>query len=122
MAFAPPGWPAQVPPPDAPEFPRKAVAWLLDLCPPDYRGHDVLKRHPAILARFAAHHVAATLIGTREAYSRARAELRDVAPPEAIAAALRALEHEGIHLVGAQREIALVEEALRGKRWRPQLG
>lgn len=121
MSVAPIGWPTAVPPPDAPDFPRKAVSWLLDLCPGDFRAHEVLRRHPAILARFTAHQIDAALAGARTAYSRARAELRDVAPPEAVSAALTALEHEGARLVAAQREVALVEQALRGKRWRQQL-
>ena len=36
----PPGWPRAVPDPESPAFPDKVVGWLLDLCPPDYRGHD----------------------------------------------------------------------------------
>ena len=30
------------------------MAWLFDLCPPDYRSHEVLRRYPVLLARFAA--------------------------------------------------------------------
>ena len=47
----PPGWPEQVRPPLSPEWERSAVAWLFDLCPPDYRAHDVLRRYPVVLAR-----------------------------------------------------------------------
>ncbi len=50
---APPGWPRAVPDPESPEFADRVVGWLLDLCPPDYRGHHVLRRHPVILARLA---------------------------------------------------------------------
>ncbi|MGH8869045.1 MAG: hypothetical protein ACRDYU_13750, partial [Actinomycetes bacterium] len=55
----PPGWPSEVRPPGAPGWERTAVAWLFDLCPPGYRAHEVLRRHPAVLARFAATHVEA---------------------------------------------------------------
>ena len=50
----PPGWPEEVRPPGAPDWERTAVAWLFDLCPPDYRAHEVLRRYPVLLARFAA--------------------------------------------------------------------
>ena len=53
-AVRPPGWPAQVHPPESPDFERTAVGWLLDQCPPDYRAYEVLRRYPVILARFAA--------------------------------------------------------------------
>ncbi len=97
------------------------MPWLLDQCPADYRGYDVLRRHPEVLARFAAHHVAAALEGARAAYAGARRELRDRVDPEVLDAALRALEAEGARLSRAAREVALVEEALRGTRWRPRL-
>src|SRR5205823_5855961 len=56
---APPGWPRQVRPPDAPGWEHTAAAWLLDLSPPDYRGYPVLRRHLVVLARFAALHLEA---------------------------------------------------------------
>ena len=42
---APPGWPREVRPPDTPDWEVTAAAWLLDLCPPDYRGYTGLRRH-----------------------------------------------------------------------------
>jgi hypothetical protein len=116
-AYAPPGWPAGLPPPGTPEFDAAVSGWLLDVCPPDYRGHEVLRRHPVVLARFAAHHVAAMLAGARAAYAGARRELSDVADPEVVASALVALENEGARLAALDREVGLVEEALRGHHW-----
>ncbi|HBW20974.1 MAG TPA: hypothetical protein DEH11_19175, partial [Actinobacteria bacterium] len=52
-AYLPPGWPAGVHPPDSAEFQQTAVAWLLDVVPPDYRLHGVLVRHPLALATLA---------------------------------------------------------------------
>ncbi|MFN8167285.1 MAG: hypothetical protein U0S36_00730 [Candidatus Nanopelagicales bacterium] len=104
-----------------PGWEESASAWLLDLCPPDYRAHDVLRRHPVVLARFAAHHVGAALTGAREAYAGARRELGEHVAPEVLEASLRALEAEGARLARAAREVALVEEALHGVRWRTKL-
>ncbi len=121
MTALPAGWPRGVRGPGVPGWEDSAAAWLLDLCPADYRGHDVLRRHPVVLARFAAHHVAASLAGARSAYAGARRELGEVVDPEVVAAALRVLEAEGARLARAAREVALVEEALRGARWAPRL-
>jgi hypothetical protein len=118
---APPGWPRGVRPPGVTGWEDSASAWLLDQCPPDYRSHDVLRRHPLVLARFAAHHVDAALEGARAAYAGARRELRDQVAPEVLEASLRALEAEGARLARASREVALVEEALQGTRWRAKL-
>lgn len=117
----PPGWPEEVRPPDSPDWERTATAWLFDLCPPDYRLHDVLRRHPPVLARFAAHHVQAAIEAARRGLATARDDLRDVADPETIAAALAAYEREGARLVRTQRAVGLVEEALRGRRFRARL-
>lgn len=117
----PPGWPTAVRPPGAPGWERSAAAWLLDLCPPDYRGHEVLRRHPVVLARFAVWHVDGALAAARRGWSEARASLRDVVPPETVEAALLALEREGARLASAQRGAHLVEEALRGRRFAARL-
>ena len=113
----PPGWPPQVRPPDSPQWERSAVGWLLDLCPGDYRAYEVLRRHPAVLARFAAHHVAAGIDAARRGLAAARTELRDIATPETVAAAIAAYEREAARLLGEARAVALVEEALRGHRY-----
>lgn len=121
MQRVPPGWPAEVLPPDAPDWEKSAVAWLYDLCPPDYRAHEVLRRYPVLLARFAAGHVASAVAAAREGLRTARADLRDVVPPEAVEAALAAYDREGRRLVRAGREVALVDAALRGERHVPRL-
>lgn len=113
----PPGWPEEVRPPDTPDWERTAVAWLFDLCPPDYRAHEVLRRHPVVLARFAAHHVQAGVDAARRGLSTVRDELRGLADPETVAAAVAAYEREGARLVVAVRAVSLVEDALRGRRF-----
>ena len=70
---------------------------------------------------FAAHHVSAALAGARAAYAGARRELGDAVDPETLSAAMRALEEEGARLARAARDVELIEEALRGTRWRPRI-
>jgi hypothetical protein len=117
----PPGWPAAVRPPGAPDWERSAVGWLLDLCPPDYRGHPVLLRRPVALAWVAGRHVEAALVGSRRALAGARAALTDVLDPPALDALIEALELEESRLVAAGRGVGLIEEALRGRRYLPRL-
>lgn len=117
----PPGWPRQVRPPGAPGWERSATAWLLDLCPPDYRAHEVLIRYPVVLARFAAHHVTSGIEAARHGLAEARAELAELVPPEAVEAALVAYQREGARLSAAARSVGLVEQALRGTTFRARL-
>ncbi len=97
------------------------MAFLFDVCPPDYRRHAVLKRHPVVLARFAIHHVHGAIAAARAGYAQARSELRDLVPPEVVSEALAAYEVEGARLVSLARSVDLVEEALRGLRHAPRL-
>lgn len=117
----PPGWPAEVLPPQAPEWQRSAVAWLFDLCPPEYRAYEVLRRHPVVLARFAGGHLTSAVQAAREGLRTLRADLSDVVPTDVVEAALGAYDREGRRLVQTGRQVALVEAALRGERWVPRL-
>jgi hypothetical protein len=119
--LVPPGWPPEVLPPQAADWERSAVAWLFDLCPPDYRAHEVLRRHPVLLARFAAGHVRAGVEAARDGLRTARAELAGVVPPEAVEAAIAAYDREGRRLVATVRQVVLVDAALRGERHVPRL-
>jgi hypothetical protein len=110
-----------VPPPDVEGWERAASAWLLDLCPPDYRAHAVLVRHPVVLAVLAGHHVAAQAQAQRRAVATLRTDLAGAVPPEVVERALDALDAEQARLLGAARGVALVAEALRGVRRRPRL-
>jgi hypothetical protein len=113
----PPGWPREVRPPGTPGWERSATAWLFDLCPPDYRAHEVMQRHPVVLARAAAHHVSAGVQAAREGLATARQELGDVVDATTVEAAVAAYEREGARLLATSRSLALVEEALRGRRF-----
>ena len=114
---APPGWPAEVRPPDAPDWEATATSWLLDLCPPDYRRYAGLRRHVVVLARFAALHVEANQAACRRGLSEARSDLREVAVPEVVDAAVQTFQLEEARLLAVRRAVGLVEEALRGRRY-----
>jgi len=116
-AVSPPGWPAPVRPPGAPDWERTAINWLFDICPPEYRAHVALRRHVVVLARFAVLHVEASQAACRRGLSEARGALRDVAGLDAVEAAVQAWQAEDARLLGARRAVGLVEEALRGRRY-----
>ena len=120
-AYLPPGWPTGVHPPGNEEFERTAVAWLLDVVPPDYRLHGVLQRHPIALAALARRHLTACVEGARQGYRTARTELGDVLPVSGLDAVLAAYRSEGRRLVNIARAADLVERALRGKEFTPRL-
>nr|NLI51279.1 hypothetical protein [Propionibacterium sp.] len=113
--YVPPGWPAAVRPPGAPDWERTAVAFLLDCCPPDFRRYPVLRRHPVILARFAAAAVAAQGQACRAGLGTCRADLAGFVPPDAVEAATAAWQEQEAALRRTAREVALVEGALRGR-------
>jgi hypothetical protein len=120
-AYLPPGWPAGVHPPGSAEFEATAVAWLLDVVPPDYRLHGVLRRHPVALAVMARHHTAACVEGARQGYRTARTELGEALPPHAVDAVLAAYRAEGRRLAAAARAVELIERAMRGETFAEKL-
>jgi len=97
------------------------VAWLLDRCPPEYRGYSGLRRHPVVLARFTVLHVEAMQQASRRGVSEARTVLRDFADTEVVERAIATWQLETERLAVLRREAGLVEEALRGRRFRPRL-
>lgn len=119
--MAPPGWPAEVRPPGSADWERTAVNWLLDICPPEYRGYPGLRRHPVVLARFGVLHVEASQAAVDRGLSEGRGILRDVADAGEVAAAVQVWECEKARLLGVRRAVGLVEEALRGRRYVSQM-
>ncbi len=117
--YVPPGWPAGVHPPGSDDFESTAVGWLLDVVPPDYRLHGVLRRYPVALAAVARHHARACVEGARQGYRTARAELAGVLPPHAHDTELAAYRKEGARLAATARAVSLVERALRGEDLTP---
>jgi hypothetical protein len=113
-----------VPPPGAPDWERRAVGWLFDLCPPDHRAYGVLQRWPVLLARVARQHVVAAAEACRRGAQTARADVRELGvgvPPEAVDALLSMYEREALRLDTAARAAHLVERALAGQRFIPRL-
>ncbi len=119
--YIPPGWPTGVHPPGSEGFEATAVAWLLDVVPPDYRLHGVLRRHPVALAAMARHHTAACVEGARQGYRTARTELAEALPPHAVDAVLAAYRAEGRRLAAIAQAVVLVERAIRGENFVPRL-
>lgn len=114
---APPGWPREVRPPDAPGWEGTAASWLLDQCPPEYRRWPGLRRHLVVLARFAVLHVEAQQAATRRGLSEIRGDLKDVASREVVEAAVQTFQLEDARLMALRRGVGLVEEAIRGRRY-----
>lgn len=121
QVVAPPGWPPEVRPPDAEDWEASATPWLLDISPPELRSYAVLRRHPVVLARFAAVHTDAALEASRRALGEVRTGLRDVVAPETVERAVQAWEREIARLLARRRAVDLVEQALRGRQFRPRL-
>ena len=108
-------------PPDSEDFESTAVGWLLDVVPPDYRLHGVLRRHPVALACMARHHATACVEGARQGYRTARTELAGALAPHAIDTVLAAYRKEGSRLAATARAVGLVERALRGEVFTPAM-
>jgi hypothetical protein len=120
-AYIPPGWPAGVHPPGSEDFESTAVGWLLDVVPPDYRLHGVLRRYPVALATMARYHSKACVEGARQGYRTARTELAGALPPHAIDTVLAAYRKEGARLAATAEAVDLVERALRGEVFTPRM-
>ena len=122
VTYTPPGWPAGVHPPGSDDFESTAIGWLLDVVPPDYRLHGVLRRYPVALATMARYHSRACVEGARQGYRTARTELAGSLPPHAVDTVLAAYRKEGARLAATARAVGLVERALRGEVFTPAMG
>lgn len=98
------------------------MTWLLEVVPADYLLHGVLRRHPIALAALARHHLGACVEGARSGYRTARTELGPHLPPSAIEAVLTAYRSEGSRLAAAARAADLIERALHGEEFVPNMG
>ena len=117
----PPGWPSSVPAPGAEGWRNRAVAFLLDIAPPEFRTEGVYRRQPVVLAWRVQGIIEAQLVAARSSYSRTRAELHEDVTPEVVAETLQTLEREGAALLARRREVDLLLRALRGETFSPRL-
>lgn len=118
---SPPGWPPELPPPGTEEFAERVVPWLLDLAPPEFRGHPVLRKHPRVLGWAVDRYLEGEVQALRGAYAQARATFHDQLDAMAIEEVLVALELEGVRLTKSVRQVGLVNDALAGLQWRRRL-
>lgn len=118
---APTGWPAEIPDPSAPGWERHAVAWLFDQCPPDYRGYDVFRRFPVVLAHVARGSLAAAVDAADTGVRTIRHDLRGTVGQQAVDEAVAAYEHERHRLRKASVGADLVWRAFGGERWTDRL-
>jgi hypothetical protein len=98
--YLPRDWPDDVRPPGTEDFERSAMNWLLDVVPPEYLRHEVLRRHSAALASMARYHADSCVRGAREGYRRAKSELATCVPPHAVDDLLAAYRAEGVQAGG----------------------
>lgn len=115
--YVPPGWPGGVRPPGSDGWVRTATAFLLDCCPPEYRGHQVMTRHPVVLAHCARVHVDSQLEGARHAVAVLRPDLKGLVTSQVADDAVSALQKEEARLVRTARAVDLVGQALRDVRF-----
>ena len=120
-AHTPPGWPEGVPPAHTPGWEDRAVLWLLDQCPPDYRTYTGWRKHPIALAWLAGRHLEGQVVAMRDAWREARVAIGPHVPAEALDEILVQIEAEGIRLLAASRSARLLHEALQGKVFAPRL-
>ena len=74
-----------------------------------------------MLARFAAVFVEAQERASREGLAEVRVSLADLVEPDVVADAVEAWSHQQAFLARLRREVEMVEEALRGRRFVPKL-
>lgn len=119
--YVPPGWPGTVRPPGSDGWLRSAETYLLDCCPPEYRGYQVLRRHPVVLARLAREFVASQLVATRTGLTGLRTSLAGFVDTPTVDQAAQVLQQEEARLVRVARGVDLIEQALRDVRFTPKL-
>jgi len=111
--MTPVGWPGAVPDPRDPAFEERAVAWMLDQGPGEWRTEQTWTKSPAALAHRLTCDLDARQEGARRAYASARVALaRSGVDVEEV---LSALEREGAALAARIRELSLVSDEL-GRR------
>lgn len=97
------------------------MLWLFDISPPEFRAHRALRLHVVVLARFVVGFVDAQLASVRQGMSEARGVLVQFGPRAMVDDAIAAFQAEEARVLRLKREVALVEQALRGRRFTARL-
>src|ERR1035437_2728097 len=113
--YTPPGWPAGVHPPGSENFESTAVGWLLEVVPPDFRLHGVLRRYPVALATLARYHSKACVEGARQGDRTARTEPAGARPPHPIEPGPAPSRRGGASPAAPARGASRVDRPLRGE-------
>ena len=121
IPYRPPGWPDAVRPPGAEGWQEGAVAFLFDCCPADFRAYPVLRRHPLVLARFAAHFVEGQSRASQDGLAGIRAGLQGKVPASAVEQAAQAWLEQAARLARTRRAVGLVDDALQGQVFHARL-
>lgn len=74
----------------------------------------MLRRHPVVLARFAARFIAGQCTTAQDGVAEIRTGLPRSVPAQVVTEAVEAWLEQAAHLLRVRRSIGLVEEALRG--------
>lgn len=119
--YVPPGWPGSVRPPGAQGWLKSAESFLLEVCPPEYRGYPVLRRHPVVLAGLAREFVASQLVATRNGLAGVRSLLAGVVDSSTMDQATGVLHQEEARLTRVARGVDLVDQALHDVRFTKRL-
>lgn len=90
-------WPDDLALPGSPGWERKAIAWLLDRCPSEFRSYPAFRQQPAVLSMVALDQIAADVEAIRTSYRKARTELSLSGVD--IDEVMTALDKEGVRLV-----------------------
>lgn len=81
----------------------------------------MLRRHPVVLARFAAQFVEGQYLAAQEGLAGVRISLADHVTSDVVESAADAWLAQAAQLARTRRAVTLVEEALRGRTFVPQL-
>ena len=81
----------------------------------------MLRRHPLVLARFAAHFVEGQCRASQEGLAGIRAGLQGQVPAQAVEQAAQAWLEQAARLARTKRAVGLVDDALQGQVFHARL-
>jgi hypothetical protein len=120
-SYLPPGWPDGVRPPGSADWEIQAVGYLLDCCPPDFRGQRIFRRHPVVLATFAAHCLRGQQRAAADGLADVRGDLGDLVEPHVVDEAVDCWQAEVARLARVERSVDLLRRGLQGERFVPKM-